>query len=176
MNLEQEYIRLRNTPSDINEHMAMLKNVGSIYHHITEMGVRYGVSTTAFLAGRPKTLISYDIRCQINVPAFQEMAQATEFIFVEADTLDVDIAYTDVLFIDTLHTAEQLSAELERHQSSVRSQIILHDTVTFGETGEDGKPGLMKAVREFIYDHPRWEMTHHYINNNGLMFLSKKGG
>jgi hypothetical protein len=55
---------LSNKPSDINEHLPILKKYASQCSHITEMGVRTGVSTWSFLASNPKKMISYDITDQ----------------------------------------------------------------------------------------------------------------
>ena len=47
---DQEYRIARDTPSDINEHIEVLKNLADSVEHVTEMGTRTGVSTRAFLA------------------------------------------------------------------------------------------------------------------------------
>lgn len=151
----------------------MLKALAERYSHITEMGVRYGVSTRAFLAGKPEKMVSYDIRCQIDVQAFVAMAPETLFVFVEGDSLEVTIADTDVLFIDTLHTADQLYTELRRHSSQVRSHIVLHDTTTFGTYGEDGREGLNYAITKFLSRHVEWRLSNYYSKNNGLSILSR---
>jgi len=55
------YENLCEVSSDINEHLPILKKYTENCNHVTEMGVRSIVSTWAFLAGNPNTLISYDI-------------------------------------------------------------------------------------------------------------------
>jgi hypothetical protein len=172
--LEERYSDLCATTSDINEHLPLLSALAARYPHITEMGVRYGVSTIAFLHGKPKRLVSYDIRQQIDVGSFQRMASpTTEFFFIEADTLFVGIAETDVLFIDTLHTEAQLYAELSLHHVNVRHQIVMHDTTTFGEHGEGGGLGLNVAIRKFLGKHTEWWESNRYQKNNGLTILSR---
>ena len=59
--LQQTYDELCARPSDINEHLPTLKKYAKECEHITEMGVRWVVSTYALLMGKPKKLISYDI-------------------------------------------------------------------------------------------------------------------
>ena len=44
---DQEYRIARDTPSDINEHIEVLKNLADSVEHVTEMGTRTGVSTRA---------------------------------------------------------------------------------------------------------------------------------
>jgi len=61
INLENFYIEKCNTPSDINEHLPTLKKYAEECSHITEMGVRWVVSTYGLLMGKPKKMISYDI-------------------------------------------------------------------------------------------------------------------
>jgi hypothetical protein len=52
--------------------------------------------------------------------------------------------------------------------------IALHDTVTFGAKGEDGKePGLRQAVADFLSGHSEWSEFRHYENNNGLTVLER---
>jgi hypothetical protein len=79
-----------------------------------------------------------------------------------------------MLFIDSRHTAEHLWGELLRHAPQVRRWIVLHDTVIFGETGEDGGPGLLPAVRRYLRDHPEWTVKSHARNNHGLMVLTRE--
>ena len=58
MTLEEYYDTLCNRGSDINEHLPTLKKYSEECDHITEMGVRWLVSTFAFLMGKPKKLVS----------------------------------------------------------------------------------------------------------------------
>ena len=51
--IENYYNNLVNTPSDINEHLPTLRKYAEECDHITEMGVRWIVSTYAFLAAKP---------------------------------------------------------------------------------------------------------------------------
>ena len=61
VNLEQKVNELYLTPSDINEHIPAIIEYGQKCDHITEMGVRWVVSTWAWLACAPKKLIAYDL-------------------------------------------------------------------------------------------------------------------
>jgi hypothetical protein len=53
----------------------------------------------------------------------------------------------------------------------VREYIILHDTVTYGFRGQKGKPGLLKALGEFLLKHFEWRVLAHSIGDNGLTTL-----
>lgn len=185
--LEKLYLEACNRPSDINEHLPILRGLADQCEHVTEFGVRGAVSTLAFLAAQPSKLVSWDIdpRAIVNTQV------AGMFnILIAADnnrtlweprvgnTLQIRIEPTDLLFIDTLHTARQLKAELELHadplEKKVRRYLVFHDTQTFGMVGEDGsEPGLRAAIRWFQKEHafPQWRLLHDLPNNNGLCVL-----
>ena len=174
---------------DINEHLPTLKSYSEKYNHITEMGVRWGSSTIAFLAGNTSKLISYDIQITNEINHIINLSKTidTDFIFNKQDTLSIDIETTDVLFIDTLHTYNQLYNELTKHSEKVKHHILLHDTISFREKDEvlynhasnlvknmsNTKKGLYAAVIDFISTNNDWYIEKEYDNNNGLMVLSR---
>lgn len=185
-NLRERYIRLKDTPSDINEHMTRLYLAGKMYHHITEFGVRYGTSTTAFLMGQSEayleatyevptpTLISYDVNRHQDVELLLAIDNTGVFDFRLENTLTAVIEPTLCLFIDTYHVGLQLQQELDNCHSKVLREIILHDVVTFGAIGENGQaPGLQWAMTKFLSDHPEWQMVEWAPNNNGLAVLGR---
>jgi predicted O-methyltransferase YrrM len=101
-------------PSDINEHLDTLRGLARECSHVTEFGTRAGVSTTALLDARPKVLVSYDIDRLSVVAVLEEVARGlrcTQFIFRQANVLEVEIEDTDLLFIDTWHVYDQLKEE-----------------------------------------------------------------
>lgn len=177
------FVAAEKTPSDINEHLELLRRLAADCEHVTEFGMRgANGSTIALLAGQPETLISWDINpwSVISNPVAEllTMAGRTNFQPRVGDTLKITIEPTDFLFIDTLHTARQLLSELERHadpiENKVRKYLAFHDTTTFGMVGEDGKePGLRAAIRVFQKEHafPLWELIEDRENNNGIVVL-----
>lgn len=176
-NLNQIYERLYNTPSDINEHLPTLANYASECEHITEMGVRYIVSTYALLMGKPKKMISYDIHMCNWEPVRDLVKEDTDFQFLVGNTLEIEIEPTDLLFIDTLHNYTQLTKELELHAKKVSKYIIFHDTTSFETVGESytGKPekGIWLAIQEFLQRNPQWVLKERFTNNNGLTIIEK---
>jgi hypothetical protein len=184
MNLEEEYTRICSRPldregvinGDIYEHLLRLRELAGECGNATEFGVRSSVSTVPLLLGCGDVR-SYDIAD--NKPRFAQVAEAAKaegkkWIFHKESTLEAVIEPTDLLFIDTLHTYGQLLAELERHAAKVAKKIVLHDTVSFGERGEDGRsPGLNGAVDAFLRNHPEWTKSDVRTNNNGLTTLSR---
>ncbi len=171
--LQQMFDDARQTPSDINEHCEKLRELSAQCEHVTEFGMRHGVSTVALLAGQPGHFVTYDVN---HDPMFAKLARhcgETTFTFHAKDVLIADIVPTDMLFIDTKHTESQLTAELARHASKVRRWIVLHDTAIYGKRGEDGGPGLLPAMRRFMRDHPEWSVMYHTQANNGLTVISR---
>lgn len=178
--LEQIYNEKCNTPSDINEHLPTLKKYAEECEHITEMGVRWVVSTYALLMGKPKKMISYDIN-PIGWEGLKQLANenGTDFTFETADTRNLTIEETDLLFIDTWHVYDQLKVELELHADKAKKYIIFHDTTSFeyiGETitGDTVYMGLWPAIEEFLEENSQWELHERYTNNNGLTILKRK--
>lgn len=175
-----QYVKTLKIPApntaDICEHLDTLTKYASECNHVTEMGFRTGTSFAALLLAQPETLITYDLY----VPAFfkktlESLKGKTHVEFYEASSLNIDIAETDLLFIDTLHTYDQLKAELSLHASKAKKYIALHDTVTFGRKGEDhGDKGLLNAVEEFLEANPEWSFCEHFTNNNGLTVLKRE--
>ena len=172
---------LTSVPSDINEHLNTLASYSKKCEHVTELGVRWVVSTWALASGNPKKLRSYDIEHPNNQgggDSFNQLLEAIsetsiDFTFTEADDLTIEIEETDLLFIDTWHVYDQLKKELELHGNKALKYIIFHDTVTFGEHGEGGGIGLMPAINEFLERNPQWQTKEHYQNNNGLLILER---
>jgi hypothetical protein len=152
---------------------------------ITEMGVRDVVSTWAFLAGFPKKLKSYDIvDCPVqDVETLAEMC-GVDFKFYIQDVIEdgFEIDETDLLFIDTLHTYEQLNKELGQHSKKVKKFIILHDTETFGYKDENetsfrkNPQGLIPAIDKFLEENPDWKIVEKIYFNNGLIVLENGRG
>ena len=150
--------------------MPTLKALTEGCESVTEMGVRYCVSTFAFIEGNPKKLTCIDIvhpNTYVNQggpQAFEEVAQLVkekhiDFKFIEASTLDIEIEPTDLLFIDTLHTYPHLSQELKLHADKVKKYIVLHDTTAC--------PELWQAVEEL----KGWKVKDRYTNCSGLTVL-----
>lgn len=176
--LQQEYEQAKKATSDINQNLHILHELASTCNHVTEMGVRTGVSTRAFLATDCE-LVSYDIVLNKEVIELFKIAKAQgkKAEYIRADTLDLTVETTDLLFIDTLHNYSQLKRELELHGNSSRKYLVFHDTHTYGLSGEtdsDNK-GLLCAVIEFIIQNPHWRFKIYKTNNNGMTVLERFG-
>lgn len=172
--IEERYKQLCLLPSDINEHLPVLRKYAEQSEIIVELGMRKIVSTWALLAGKPKRLISVDITHPKDYGAdLWEVAEAAqnagvEFDFVLKSSLEVDLPEHDFLFIDTLHVYDQLMAELERHHSKVRKFIAMHDTNLAGDPDR-----MRQAVNDFLDKHSEWEVAEHFDNCNGLTIFRR---
>lgn len=164
--LEETYAKFCRTPSDINQHLPILRKFADECEHVTEMGVRGCVSLHAFLASKAKKVVAYDI-LNVAVPDCDKLT------FINADVLTVEIEPTDMLFVDTLHTYDQLRMELARHAWNVRKYLAFHDTEMFGDAGEDNGRGLNPAISEFLAAHPIWYECYRTNVNNGLTILAR---
>ena len=178
---DQEYRIARDTPSDINEHIEVLKSLADEVDHVTEMGTRTGVSTRAFLAS-DVTLRAYDLFLDgyVSQQLF-ELAQkeGKNAKYIEANVLETEIDETDLLFIDTWHCYDQLFAELTKHAPKVKKYIAFHDTQTYGTRSEEfmgrvGSNGLLPAIIHYLIENPNtWQFKIHRTNNNGLTVIER---
>ena len=170
------YDMYNNWDTDINKLFPILRKYAQKCRHITEMGSRHFCSAWAFCVTRPEKIICYDIYVS---PYLGYIAEATKrnninFNFINQDVLTSDIEETDLLFIDTIHTYKQLSQELKLHSKKVRKFIIIHDTATYGEIGEDNNsPAENKAIEEFLSANPEWRFKEKVDYSNGLIILEK---
>ena len=202
-NIKQMYEELVITPSDINEHLPILKNYAKNCQHITEMGVRSVVSTYALVSANPRKIICIDLHHpkewdniwksygRNNMPSGANRIVDIEnycrdnniyFSFVVGDTTHIQIEETDLLFMDTLHSYTQLKTELSLHSHKVKKYIILHDTESYKYTDEDSgrigtnskdKIGLLPALEEFLESNSNWKIHEIFVNCNGLTVLKK---
>jgi hypothetical protein len=190
-NLDQIIDTINNQPSDINEHIPTLIKYASECDHITEMGVRGIISTWAFLKGIPKKLISYDIQYTehwgSDLSQVYEIAKIfnVDYQFKKENVLKIKIEQTDLLFIDTWHTYDQLKSELDIHSINAKKYIIMHDTTSFEyrdesdfsenawENGATSGRGLWPAIEEFLDNSKDWILHERFLNNNGLTILKR---
>jgi len=172
--IKDEFDYVCEIPSDINEHLPVLRDLASECLHITEMGVRGIVSTWAFmegLKGRSGTLIGIDILPPNfyggDLPQVYEYAKAegVNFKFILGSTLDLTIDETDLIFVDTLHEYKQLKEELALHSDKARKYIVLHDTTSCREE-------LWPAIRELL-SKKVWQVKYEYPFNNGVTVFER---
>jgi hypothetical protein len=197
--IKSRYTQLCATPSDIHEHLPILREYASNCSSVVECGVYEVTSSYAFalgLIGTPDaSLTLVDPHLSEKIPGFLD-ACAREGLnarFIHSSDLDVAPISTDLLFVDTWHVYAQLKRELAHWHASVKKYIVMHDTTVdewYGEavrgnadidrhvreTGfpaEEIQRGLWPAIVEFLRDHPEWTLEKRCTNNNGLTILSR---
>lgn len=123
--LKERYLDSLQKYSDMQEYLPTLLKLGESVKHITEFGVRAGVSTCAFLSSHPDKMIAYDIVKQPEVDELIELArkEKIDFQYKLDNVLTIDIEPTDLLFIDTIHSYNQTKAELAIHARKVKKYI-----------------------------------------------------
>jgi cephalosporin hydroxylase len=170
----KEYEIACNTFGDIYFHLPLLRTIASECNHVTEFGVRDGISTRALLSVEV-VLRSYDLYIDEVLNERFELAksQGRDVEYIKGNTLNVEIQETDFLFIDSKHTYDQLIAELNIHSHKVRKYIAFHDTFTFGLYGEDDRIGLLPAIIEFMTKNHNWKFVYSTIENNGFIVIEK---
>jgi cephalosporin hydroxylase len=172
MDFETEYLDACQRVTDINEHLPVLSQLTEECKHVTELGVGPAQSTRAFLR-HDVVLHSYEYRPMTGIPQFFEEAKKSgrNVSLHIADTRQVEIEETDLLFVDSLHIYEQVKEELRLHSSKAKKYIVFHDTTTFEFNGEFGGKGIWPAIQEFLDEHPEWKLKERRYNNNGLTVL-----
>jgi cephalosporin hydroxylase len=158
----QRYQQHRMTESDIQHHLGLLFSLAK--GNVLELGTRSGVSTAALLAGVERQggiVVSVDIDdCSTVARGHQQWAfiQGDSTNKATVDAVSECMAHMeghsgiDFLLIDTFHTYEQSSAELELWNEQILpgGTICMHDTETF--------PGVRRAAQEFADAHG-WPIT-----------------
>ncbi len=170
------FARVAREPTDMIEHMDVIKAYSEKCRTVVEFGVYDCTSTWALLAGLPERLTSYDIARRHEVDDVEAAARFanTSFRFVLADSTSVEIEESDLLFIDSMHTYEHLVKELAMHASKVKKFILLHDTTTFGNVDQSGVGrGLWPAIEEFLAAHTEWCLKERFVNCHGLTVLER---
>lgn len=203
-NLSKEYLQKQyelnaSTPSDIYEHLPLLRQLSSECSSVVEIGLRSMVSTWGVLQGlaessaTTKTYLGIDLYSppveKLGMAKMLAESNKINFNFIEENSLHAEIKSTDLLFIDSLHTYAHLTYELERYSGSVKKYIAMHDTsAPWGDTDDaeyygnyseypkaidKTKRGLWPAVVDFLARHPEWALEARHLNCHGFTILKR---
>jgi glycosyltransferase involved in cell wall biosynthesis len=177
LSLQEVFKWTESQPRDLNEHMEAIKRLAAKCDHVTEITKRRE-STVAILAAKPKRVISYQsekdtlVTHTLHQVLSQEVGDVTWTSHV-GDSLEINIEETDMLFIDSIHNAERVKAELDRHGDKVNRFIVFHDVVTYGKVGDNGKEGLAYGIGEWAREHPEWFVAYLAPNQHGLLAIGR---
>ena len=171
--LRDDFVNLRIKPTkwlgDSPDRFDTYQRLAAQVDTVTEFGVYTGLSTCAWLSGRPQRLRSYDITDE-NLTVLAELThaaqqQGTDFQFEIGNSLEIDIEPVDLLFIDTVHKRDHARAEIERHHERVKKYMVFHDTADW--------PGVFQAVIGFVMENRCWHIVEHCQHNSGLTVLER---
>ena len=141
----------------------------SMVDSVTEFGVYTGLSTTAFVSGKPIKVRSYDITSGYLTVLHEIEACAlhlgVDFKFQIASSLNIEIEETDLLFIDTVHEKDYCLRELNLHHAKTKKFIVLHDIIAW--------PGVLQAAEEFMKTHPEWVVYERDDVGSGLLVMNR---
>jgi len=170
----EKFDELKATCSDIYKHLDTIYKYAKNCDVGIELGCGTGKSSFALLMGL-QTLYSCDIyhletTYDLINPYFGE-----RFVRYHGSSFDFDlIEEADLLFVDSHHTYETVSKELNLHGHKIKKYIMFHDTVAYGEIGEDGGVGILKAINEFLEANPEWKIVYQVDYNNGFMIIERQ--
>lgn len=173
--LDERYALLRTASTDMGYHLpALVQTVHDVSASaVIELGVRYGVSTIGWLYALEGRGHLWSVDCSfpvIDPETGIELLNPQGPLGVQRDwtfILGYDIWHevldalpqdVDVVMIDTQHTYEETSAELELYYPRVRpgGRILLHDTA-LESTGNATTPQppfpVKTAIEEFCNQH-----------------------
>lgn len=176
-NIQLWYESEKKSPPDFHAHMETVRDLCTGIRHATEMSIWPKQAYLAIAAGMPEDGVL--VSC---VPGgkswWPRMTQClgNRFKMLGADSLAASIEPTELLFLDTHHTADRTYMELSRHADKVSKYIIIHTVAqdTFGERGDDGGPGVMAGVRRWLREGAgrTWVIKRFDTVNHGLLVLS----
>lgn len=203
---KKSYTELKNqydfhcqNPSDISEHLPVLKELVLDCRSVVEIGVRSMVSTWAILHGLSENRKNRPIYLGIDLelPPVKTLRKAKtlakaagiSFNFWQANDMSIRTMRADLLFIDSLHTYCHLTYELEKFSPKINKYIVLHDTSEPWGNRDDAdyhgdyseypkhidrnKKGLWPAVEDFLNTHPEWSLYQRYFNLHGFTILQR---
>ena len=167
-----------------------LRTLAETVDRVVEFGVKRGASTTAFLLGARQSVTSYDIEATREGEALARGVPGWTYRILSS--LEAPVQPCDLIFFDSLHTYDQLTAELARHGQSAERYLVFHDVTTFGEVAAKGETGLQAwtyvaargscpreawgirpAIDAFMIAHPEWHIYYRDVSHHGLLVLHR---
>lgn len=174
----------------ISAHLPRLRELAEGLDTVVEFGVKRGASSTALLLGA-KRVISFDVVETPEARALQAIA-GERWNYRLEDSRAAEIPSCDMMFVDSLHTFDQVNAECEHADRAARF-MVFHDVSTFGEvgaTGETGRQswtyiagrgsvpmghrGIRPAIDALMIRDPSWRIVERRVESHGLLVLERR--
>lgn len=168
--------------------MKTIREYASRCERCVEFGCQQGRTAVAMLM-ECRNVTSYDIT---ETPESRELKTiAPHWLYRIQDSVIADFDWTDLLFIDSFHSHEQVKRELG-HADRVRKYLLFHDSITFGSvsaadergnmswTYKRGKPvppehiGIRPAIDQLMIRDPSWRIDRHDTHSHGLLVLRRQ--
>lgn len=170
----------RSKYSDISAHLPLLHFLAHQCADIVEIGVRDCYSTVAFLSAKTP-VYSIDLNSSPTIEMLLD-EKMPKWKFIQGDSTSKEVNEQipesfDMLFVDGLHTAEQVKKELDLYAISVRKFIAFHDSAVHSQglysRDEQGKDGILKPIFDFVEANPEWKVVYQCEFNHGLLILQR---
>lgn len=162
-------------PRDLNEHLPTLAEFAAKCRHVTEFSGRRE-SAVGLLAGVHRNnglLVSYNTESDRLLGLLGAAFPRNAKIFPVDSPAMPTIEETDLLFLDTMHNFDRVTEELNKFAPKTHHYIVLHDTTSYGQGGDNGGAGLWEAMRQFMDKNSEWFICYHTDRQYGLTVLSK---
>jgi hypothetical protein len=158
-------------PCDFHEHVKTLKELADNCDTVAEISLWDDKpATVALAASKASKVISVRAIAKRIWGPMQKLRP--DFIAANDDGPVRD--GVDLLFLDENHRAQELYDGLVKYAPHVRRYLVIHCTTSpYGETGDDGGPGVMPGVRRFLQEHSEWVVKRFDEGNHGLIVLSQ---
>jgi len=188
--LEDLYAQHCASGSAMAAHLPRLRALAEGCALAVEFGVKRGASSAALLLGATH-VISYDVRETPEARVLEQLAGARWEYRLE-DSRAAACPPCDLLFVDSLHTYDQVRAELAAHADHVRRWLVFHDVLTFGTVGAKGESGeqihpyrrgesvprdalgIRPAIDELLIRDRSWHIAASYSDSHGLLVLRRE--
>ena len=169
--IDEWYADAQTRPSDFHMHVRTLKELADQCETVAEISFWDDKPAIVALAASKAAKV-------ISVRAIPKRVWGTLRIFrpdfLMASNDDEVRDGVDLLFIDENHRAEEVFQSLAKYAPNVRRYLVIHCTTDpYGETGDDGGPGVMPGVRRFLNENREWTAIRHDKTNHGLIVLSR---
>jgi hypothetical protein len=153
------------TKRDCVEHLPEVRKLASQCKHVTAFVKRREWDVAVAAAG-----VEQYRSCNAEDDPLRERLDLED---LPGNSLSADRQDTDLLILDTMHSAERITQELDHWHLHVRRWIAIRGTRTFAEVAEGGgKPGLLVGIRDWLKQHPQWKRVYQDDRQYGLTVLS----
>jgi len=164
---------IKRNGSDINEHVETIFNFTKGCNVAVSLGIGKGDAAFSLLLGCQHHISIDPDPSRDTLNFLNEYFGSKSSSIFQSTNEPIELENFDVLFVDSVHTADCVEKELKTHANKVNKFIIFHDTHIFGDVGEDGGEGIKKPIYEFLSQNQEWKIVYNENHNNGLMVLAK---